>query len=363
MSVQLVEERRYDQIMKDRVLPDLASCRSEGWMISHDGGEDGGTLLDKAHLGGVDPSRLLHYVCYDRTLFRQGAVESGSARVRGAVIISFGFSEFADKYQEMAWYFLMQGYSVCIPEHWGHGFSGRGVSDPSLVWVDHWQRYVADLAAFCSQVGQQYAQDNPMVLYAHSMGGGVAARMLETFPSLIDKAVLSSPMIAPRTGFMPSVAWTATNAACMMGRSRSMAPGFGPFRPELDMGKYPNGSQARVSWTHKLRAKELHYQTSAATFGWVRESLEMSRAILRPDRCSRVETPLLLFQAQPDRFVLPMPQNRFVDQVQQGGCQATLVRIPGSMHELYQMPDKVLGPYLERIFDFFDQPWWLADDR
>ncbi len=159
MSVQLVEERRYDQIMKDRVLPDLASCRSDGWMISHDGGEDGGTVLDKAHLSGVDPSRLLHYVCYDRTLFRQGAVESGSARVRGAVIISFGFSEFADKYQEIAWYFLMQGYSVCIPEHWGHGFSGRGVSDLG-----------GSLAAVCGGFGRLLLPGGPAVCPGQSHG-------------------------------------------------------------------------------------------------------------------------------------------------------------------------------------------------
>lgn len=67
------------------------------------------------------------------------------------------------------------------------------MNDPSLIWVDHWHRYVADLAAFCSQVGQQYAQDKPMVLYAHSMGGGVAARMLETFPPLLTRRSCHRP--------------------------------------------------------------------------------------------------------------------------------------------------------------------------
>lgn len=359
MTVELIDEERYDQIMQDIVLPDLAICRHEGWMTSHGARGKGGVLVDDADRERFDSNDLLHYVCYDRTEFQDKASEPCQACCRGAVVISFGFSEFADKYQEMTWYFLMQGYSVCILEHWGHGFSGRGVSDPSLVWVDHWQRYVADLASFCFQVGQSYAGDRPLALYAHSMGGGVGARLLERFTTLIDKAVLSSPMIAPRTGFMPLVAWTTVDGACLLGQGKRMAPGFGPFRPEVNMDNYPHGSRARVAWSQRQRRDQVRFQTSAATFGWVRESMELSRAILRPGQCSRVESPVLVFQAQNDRFVLSAPQDRFVAQVRDGGCQADLVKVPNSMHELYQMPNAVLGPYLERVFTFLEEPYQL----
>lgn len=362
MTVKLIDEKRYDQIMRERILPELASCRHDGWITSPGRHDRRSVLVDDADKGRYDPASLLHYVCYDRSELQVQTSETCQACSRGAVVISFGFSEFADKYQEMTWYFLMQGYSVCLLEHWGHGLSGRGVSDPNLVWVDHWQRYVADLASFCSLVGKSYAGDNPLVMYAHSMGGGIAARLLERFPTLIDKAVLSSPMIAPRTGLMPAVAWSALNGACLLGLGQQMAPGFSSFRPKLNMASYPHGSKARVSWTQQLRCQDVHFQTSAATYGWVKESMDLSRSILRPGQCKKVETPLLVFQAQPDRFVLPNPQERFVQQVREGGCQADLVKIPRSMHELYQMPNAVLGPYLDRIFTFLEQPYQLDNE-
>ena len=37
------------------------------------------------------------------------------------VVISHGFCEFAEKYNEVAYRFLQEGYSVYVPEHRGHG--------------------------------------------------------------------------------------------------------------------------------------------------------------------------------------------------------------------------------------------------
>lgn len=363
MNLNLIDEEDFTRTMEEVVLPDLSRCRHEGWMTSHSRSGEGGEILEGGREKDRDPVGLVHFVCYDVNEFHDRAYESGQARWRGAVVISHGFTEFADKYAELTWYFLMQGYSVCLIEHWGHGGSGRGVDGRSLVWVDHWQRYVADLASFCESVGQVYAGDHPLCLYAHSMGGAIAARMLERHPSLIDKAVLSSPMIAPRVGLPPSLVLVAAKAACGLGLGRTMIPGFHPFNPEADMTQYVNGSEARVRWAHRQRAGNPEYQTSAATFGWIRESLAMCRVILEPEQCERVETPILLFQAEPDTMVLPKPQARFVAQVEAGGSQADLVTIHKSMHELFEMPNPVLGPYLQQILDFFDSPYRLGGDR
>ena len=64
------------------------------------------------------------------------------------------------------------------------------------MWIDDWRRYVADLAKFAETVGKDYADGRPLNLYCHSMGGGIGASVLETHPTLFDKAVLSCPMIA-----------------------------------------------------------------------------------------------------------------------------------------------------------------------
>lgn len=359
----LIDEHVYEQTMKNKVLPSLARCSHEGWMGSYQAGAGDGFRSDIPTEDTGDPRKRLHYVCYDASEFQDATPTHVMARYRGAIVISHGFSEFGRKYEELAWYFLMAGYSVCILDHWGHGLSGRGVDDPNLVWVDNWERYVADLAGFCTQVAQTYAGEHPLYLYAHSMGAAIGARMLERFPDIIGKAVLSSPMIEPKTGHMPLVALAAADAACAVGMGEKPVPGFRPFDANLDMSKYKHGSQARVGWAHQLRVGQTWYQTSQVTYQWIKEALQMCRELMRPDQCAQVEAPILLFQAEPDRFVLPKAQEKFAAQVRDGGCEVELVKVPHSMHELYEMPNAVLGPYLDRIFSFFEQPYVLLNDE
>ncbi|WEV65777.1 alpha/beta hydrolase [Bifidobacterium sp. ESL0764] len=295
----------------------------------------------------------LHYVCFDAHKFDALGVPGASAKFRGSIVFSFGFTEFAAKHAEMTWYFLLAGYSVCILEHRGHGYSVRDVGNPSLVWIDDWRRYVADLAKFAQTVGRQYAGDQPMHLYSHSMGGGIAAATLESFPMLFDRAVLSSPMIEPITGMPNSIAGPATALASAVGLSRRRAPGQTEFSPTMKLKGYEGAAQARVQWYFSLRRQDEHYQTNAATFGWVNQALRMSHAILRREACARIETPILLFQAGRDTWVHNGAQNRFVERVRVESGDVVLERVEPAVHEIFSMPNAVLGPYVDRIIDFY----------
>ncbi|WEV52920.1 alpha/beta hydrolase [Bifidobacterium sp. ESL0704] len=297
----------------------------------------------------------LHYVCFDAHKFDALNIDGASAKFRGSIVFSFGFTEFAAKHAEMTWYFLLAGYSVCILEHRGHGYSVRDVSNPSLVWIDDWRRYVADLAKFAQTVGRQYAGDQPMHLYSHSMGGGIAAATLESFPMLFDRAVLSSPMIEPVTGMSNAIAGPATALASAVGLSRRRAPGQTEFSPTMKLKGYEGAEQARVQWYFSWRVKDKHYQTNAATFGWVNQALKMSRAILRREACSRIETPILLFQAGRDTWVHNGAQNRFVERVRVESGDVVLERVEPAVHEIFSMPNAILGPYVDRIIDFYGE--------
>ena len=55
---------------------------------------------------------------------------------KGNIVISHGFSEFAEKYDEMIYYFLQAGYSVFLAEHRGHGRSERRLSNMDKVYVE-----------------------------------------------------------------------------------------------------------------------------------------------------------------------------------------------------------------------------------
>lgn len=343
MRTKLIDENDYAAQMANKVLPALAQCRVEGWM------EPAESDSMSAPLG----KGKLHYVCYDATKFDALREDGATATFHGAVVISHGFTEFAAKYAEMVWYFLLAGYSVCVFEHRGHGYSARDIDNPSLVWIDDWHRYVADLAKFASTVGKQYADGFPLNLYAHSMGGGIGVGVLETHPTLFDKAVLSCPMIAPVTGMPNQVALALANAMCFFGLGRHIVFGQSEFTPELNMDDHRGASEARVRWFQQQRIDDPHQQTYAATFEWVRQALRLSKAVQRPEACAEIETPILLFQAGRDVWVLNEPQNRFVNEVNASGGEAQLVRIDESLHEIFSMPNAVIGPYLEKILTFF----------
>jgi lysophospholipase len=344
MQLDLLDEHHYAQAMSTVVLPALADCRVEGWM---------GAALSPQTSADADAGKL-HYVCYLADRFDGLHRSEASARFRGVVVISHGFTEFAAKYDEMAWYFLLAGYTVCILEHRGHGFSVRDVSHPNLVWIDDWHRYVEDLARFCSDVAQEHAGGHPVYLFGHSMGGAIGAAVLQQYPTLFDKAVLSSPMMAPRTGMPLWLAPAVVTVACDLGFSEHMVPGHAPFVEAINERDYRQASADRIEWFQSLRSQHVEYQTSAATFAWVREALRMSRSVLKQSHCDRVETPLLLFQATNDDYVLERQESQFVNQVREGGCYAELVHVDNSRHELFGMPNAAMSSYVGGIIDFFN---------
>ncbi|MFT8356783.1 MAG: alpha/beta fold hydrolase [Bifidobacterium aquikefiri] len=346
MQVNLLDERHYAQTMRETVLPALDACRSQGWLTASAG----------SHTLRQNNAGKIHYVCFDAHAFDELHISGATARFRGAVVISHGITEFAEKFNEVAWYFLLSGYSVCIIEHRGHGQSARDVTDPNLVWIDDWNRYIEDMSHFCSQIAQEYADGLPLCLFGHSMGGGIGAAVLEQHPTIFDKAVLSSPMIAPRTGLPNWLATAFISSACAIGFSRRMAPGQLPFVAAVRAQDYANASVSRVNWFHALRMNDMRRHTSAPTYSWVREALKLSHSVLQPRMCERIETPLLLFQSGNDDYVLNPPQNRFVQQVHDGGCPAELIRIDNGRHELFGMPNPAMGPYIDRIISFFNDP-------
>ena len=94
------------------------------------------------------------------------------------VVILHGYTESGEKYREMSWYFLSQGYSVWLYDQRGHGKSCRDVPDKTLTHVDSFDDYVGALECFLEQI---VPRDLPLFLYSHSMGVAVSALTLQMF--------------------------------------------------------------------------------------------------------------------------------------------------------------------------------------
>ncbi len=274
----------------------------------------------------------------------------------GVVVMSHGYTETEEKYREPIYYFLQKGFHVYMPDHCGHGRSYRLADDPCLVHVDRWQRYVEDLLAV-AQMAQARYPDLPLYLYGHSMGGGIAAAALAQQPALFQKAVLSSPMLRPKTGGLP---WWAARAAafvlCAVGRARTYVPGHHPYDGAETFADSAATSPARFAFYNEKRRAEPLYQMSGASCGWMREAGRLS-AYLLGRGAKAIRTPILLFQAENDTFVDPDAQTRFADAVNAAGHTAvTVERVPGTKHEIFNADTASVAAYWQRIFAFLQEP-------
>ena len=249
MTITLIDEARYDAEMDATVLPALQACMTEGWM------EPATVDWEGKALPKLERPGRLHYYRYDARTFDALREEGASGVFRGTIVISHGFTEFGRKYSEMVWYFLLAGYSVCVFEHRGHGHSAHDMSNPSLVWIDDWRRYVADFATFAQTVGREAADGGPMYLYCHSMGGGIGAAALERYPSLFGQAGLSGPTVAPApsraagsaTQWVPSVAPSSSTTVSMRLMRSRRGMRFGTIEDQQAMVKGVPSSTMRAT--------------------------------------------------------------------------------------------------------------------
>lgn len=111
---------------------------------------------------------------------------------KGNIVISHGFTEYVEKYNELIYYFLQEGYSVFIAEHRGHGRSGHlGKVDSTQVNVEDNEYYILDLKTFIDSVVKPNSKDKKLFLFGHSMVGGIAAKFAEEYPNYFSAVILT----------------------------------------------------------------------------------------------------------------------------------------------------------------------------
>jgi alpha-beta hydrolase superfamily lysophospholipase len=115
-------------------------------------------------------------------------------KVKKILFIVHGWNEHSGCYHHIASYFISVNYLVFVMDLRGHGRSGglRG-------HVDSWSDYIKDCNLLLEKITIEYAQI-PIDILAHSMGGLVAIRLIQTIgPSRIQehirKLVLSGPLL------------------------------------------------------------------------------------------------------------------------------------------------------------------------
>ena len=314
--VRLIREENYDQMMKGVVEPGLEAMREEIEMPLDGGG-------------------TLHCEVYNRY------------DARRAVVIVHGYTESAEKFRELTWYFLNSGFGVFAYDQRGHGRSVRGVEDTSITHVDRFGDYLSDLEQVMDKVVRPRMGGAPVTLFGHSMGGAVAAFALIEHPDWFERAVLNAPMIAPITKPLPRRAAMVMGALyTKLGKGRERAfvgKPFDPVREKFDTSHMT--SRARFDYYQRKRNTRKELQNCSPTYSWVHEAAAVTEPLLAG--APSIKTPVLLCQAAQDSIVCLPEQDQFIKLVP-GGRKAVFQ----AKHEIYSSEQSVMEAYVKTLIDF-----------
>lgn len=320
-------QKSYAQIMNSQVLPLLDSMAESPLLITTDG-------------------RKLYCVTYP------------AEHPRGTVLLLHGFTENTLKYSELIYSLLYSGYSIAAYDQRGHGRSWRDpeVQPSSVTHVDWIDDYVQDLDLVVRNV--LTGLPKPWFLFAHSMGGAVAALYLENRKPVFNRVVLCAPMIAPNlSGLSPKAACRICRIASRFHREKHHPFFMKPYSGPEDFHSSNATDENRFAWYDSIKAARSEFQNAIPSYQWILEAVRVTETILKPGAPERIQCPLVLYTAGLDATVLPGPQEDFIRRVS-GGKR---VIVQGARHEIYRSKDDVFFPWWHSVLDFFSQENSMKD--
>ncbi len=268
----------------------------------------------------------------------------------GSVLVLHGFTENAFKYSEIIYSLVRNGFSVVAYDQRGHGRSGRSpcISDSSVTHVEHFDDYVSDLKMVVDRLLAPMPE--PHMIFAHSMGGAVAALFLEKYPDVFRAALLCAPMIAPSTrGFSVPAARAVCLAAKLAGRGRRHPFFMKPWSGPEDFSTSCATDPARFAWYDEIKTSREEFRNSIPTYNWTLESLGVTGRILAPGAPEKITCPVLLCSADKDYSVMPEPQKSFIGRVPHG----KQIFVRNSRHEIFRSVNDVFFPWWHQVLEFF----------
>lgn len=245
-------------------------------------------------------------------------------QAKAAVVLVHGQGEHCGRYEHVAAALNAAGYAVHSGDLPGHGRSGgtRG-------HIDGFGEYVDTAAAWIEEAAAEHP-GLPLFLLGHSVGGLIAARLLQTKPDTAERlsgAILSSPAFRLR---MPVPAWKEA-----LGRR------LDNVLPRLRM---PSGLKGR----RVTRDEEILRRTAldplmvyVASVRFYNELLRAQAAALA--EAERIALPILIRHGGADEIIDPEPTLAFGSRL--GSADKDVALLPGLHHEILNEPerDEVLG--------------------
>ena len=266
---------------------------------------------------------------------------------RGSVILFNGRTEFIEKYFEVVGELQRRGFAVFTMDWRGQGLSDRELSNRLKGHFSNFEDPVSDIYTALRIYNDRLPR--PHIVLAHSMGGCIALRALQTNKITAEGAVFNAPMwgIANLKGFAEDFAKFMT--AIGLG---------GMFVPGVET-RWTKQSFKKNALTHDkeryLRAQGLigadrQLALAGPTLGWVSAALNAFEALRQPGALKHLRMPIVVISAGEESLVDNASHVEVVSLLPSG----THVVIPGAHHEIMMETDEIRAKFwaeFDRIAD------------
>jgi lysophospholipase len=227
-------------------------------------------------------------------------IAPASGQPRGSVILFAGRTEFIEKYFEVICELQQRGFAVFTMDWRGQGLSGREQKNPLKGHFATFDDPVNDLYTALRLHGDRLPK--PHIVLAHSMGGCIALRAMQTNRLVADGAVFSAPMwgIANVRGFAED--FTRFMSSAGMG---------GLFAPGVET-KWKKQSFKKNALTHDkeryaraqgLVGENMELALAGPTFSWVTAALDAIETFHQPGALNHLRMPIMVMSAGEEQLV------------------------------------------------------------
>lgn len=252
---------------------------------------------------------------------------------RGSVIVAPGRTEFIEKYFEVVRELQARGFAVFCIDWRGQGLSGREVENGQKGHLVSFDDPVNDL----STALKLFAPDlpRPHIGLAHSMGGAILLRALQTRRIELDAAAFSAPMWGIAS--LNKSAKALSRFMTSIGAGGQYAPGVEKRWQREAFKKNPvTTDEGRHTRCQTLIQEEPRLALAGPTLGWVAAAADVIDGFHQPGAFAHLRLPILVATASNELLV----DNASHDAVVAALPNATHIVVDGAKHEILMERDE-----------------------
>jgi len=248
---------------------------------------------------------------------------------RNVIVYIHGLGDHSGRYVYPIEYLIDHGIAF-----YGLDLRGHGKSAGKRGHVDIFSQYVDDLRTFIGIVRKREGADKVIFLFGHSMGGLVAARLVEEYPNMVRGLMLSSAALEPNREPPPMT-------ARLGGFLSKYLPKF-TMTNEIDPVFL---SHDKTVIKRFIEDELVHNRISARLLTEMAHAMETAI-----EKASEIKIPVLVMHAGDDHLISLNGSRRFYDEL--GSDEKKLIVFEGFYHELVNE--------VERTHVFREMESWLA---